>query len=814
MSLEITLQNAISGLQTAKQSLQVISNNVANVNTEGYTRKIIEPTSRVISGIGFGVELANAKRNVDDGILRQLRTETSTFERLTIKESFLTQINSFFGRPEDNNSITHLLSELGAQFDSLSVTPEAAATQYLTVKAATDVLNELERMSDEIQSLRSDANTKISGAITEYNIAADTVASINSDIIQFISSNISTAELQDQRDKALNTMSKILDIKYFEKTDGSFTVFSGGGATLIDGQKQTISYSRPSSMAANLSYTKTNAINYLAPGTSGHPVGSVPGIFVGAEVKGNDITSTLSSGKLKGLLDLRDTNLPSLQAQLDELGEKLKDELNGVHNKGAGYPALSTMTGDRYVQSATTFSGTGIIRVGIVNDSGVLQEDLNFTMSSYSTVGALVTAMDAMTNLSASVNSDGHLQLSAQNDFRVVINELTSSVSGAGDLSKGFSTYFGLNNLIDSTESYANYRTNRFTSSSSAAVTTGGTLQFSGNDGSAWSTTVAYSSNNSLTQLATAINANSTLTTEGVAAEVIADGTGFRLEISDSSGQSFAMVETASGTVLADSGLRTDVRGIANRLSVRSDIITSAYLVSRGALQSNTFQSSSGRTITNPASALSAGGVTANGTLTFTIDPSTSTTVSYTTSDTLNAVVTAINSNATLQTAGISAEAVINGSNYRLKIVDGDGENFWIADSGSTGGLVVDTTQGVAVGDGSVARDLAAEFATTVSFLSAPADGGGLSASDTTFADYSASILSFNSAIVSSVENDLSFQTNLKNELFSKHTSISGVNMDEELANLIIFEQAYLAAARMITTTQELFKVLTNMLRG
>ena len=48
MSLEVTLQNAISGLQTAKQSLQVISNNVANVNTEGYTRKIIEPTSRVI----------------------------------------------------------------------------------------------------------------------------------------------------------------------------------------------------------------------------------------------------------------------------------------------------------------------------------------------------------------------------------------------------------------------------------------------------------------------------------------------------------------------------------------------------------------------------------------------------------------------------------------------------------------------------------------------------------------------------------------------------------------------------------------------
>ena len=127
---------------------------------------------------------------------------------------------------------------------------------------------------------------------------------------------------------------------------------------------------------------------------------------------------------------------------------------------------------------------------------------------------------------------------------------------------------------------------------------------------------------------------------------------------------------------------------------------------------------------------------------------------------------------------------------------------------------MVDTTQGVSVGDGSVARQLAAEFATTVTFLTAPADGGGLSRSDTTFADYAASILSFNSAVVSSVEIDLSFQVNLKNELFSRHTSISGVNMDEELANLIIFEQAYLAAARMITTTMELFRALTDMLRG
>ena len=61
------------------------------------------------------------------------------------------------------------------------------------------------------------------------------------------------------------------------------------------------------------------------------------------------------------------------------------------------------------------------------------------------------------------------------------------------------------------------------------------------------------------------------------------------------------------------------------------------------------------------------------------------------------------------------------------------------------------------------------------------------------------------------VERELNVQGNLQEELATKNASISGVNIDEELSNLIIFEQAFLAAARIITTTQELFRVLNEM---
>ncbi len=906
MSLEITLQNAISGLQTSKTSIQTISNNIANVNTEGYSRKIIEQTSRVIDGRGFGVEIATITRNVDDGILRQLRTESGNLEELDVKQLFLSQINQFFGRPEDNNSITHFMSELGAQFDALALTPETEATQFLTVKAAVDTAEELDRMSDEIQRLRAEVNNKITTAVSEFNSAMTTVVDTNLSIIEFAASNISTAELEDQRDQALNLMSEIMDIKYFNKGDSSLTVFTGSGQTLIDGQKQDLIFDQPSTMTATLQYTPTSATNYLGPTETGFPVGGVEGIFVGEKATSADITSGINTGRLKALIDIRDTELPALQAQLDELSEKLKDELNEVHNSGTGYPPPSSLTGDRYVQNDTALDASGIFRVGVVNDSGTLQEGNVFNLSDAETFAAyesdlfasatsdvittagsltftiggttaavaytasdtlttlatkitangtlsglnisasvvtegsnsrlriadsdgdvfsisadsgsfltdlnpkvrtisdLVTGLSTMTNLTASVTSSGNLRLSADNNFNVTINELTSSVSGPGDLSKGFSTFFGLNNFLNSNESYSTYRSDRFTSSSADVIGTAGTLHFSGNDGTAWTASVAYTASDTLTSLVTKINANSTLDTENVEAEVIADGDGFRLEITDTEGDDFAMVETGGGSILTDTGLRNDYRGMSGRLEVHEDIVNNTFFVSRGSLQSNTFNSSNYNSDTSTFAAL---GITA-GTLTFTIDSSTTASVSYTTANTLTSLVTALNANSTLASNNIVAEVVIDGSNFKIKLVDEDGDNYHVEDSGSLG---MTTSQGVTIGDGSVAEAMAAKFNATISFLAAPANGGGLAAADTTFSDYSASILSFNAAQVLSVERDLGFQEKLHQELFNKNGAISGVNMDEELSSMIVYEQAYLAAARIVTTTQELFRVLTDM---
>ena len=469
-----------------------------------------------------------------------------------------------------------------------------------------------------------------------------------------------------------------------------------------------------------------------------------------------------------------------------------------------------------------TTDGTGLNRLKITDTDG---QTFNITETGggslltdltpkVRTVGDLVTGLSTMTNLTASINTSGRLELNTSNNLRLAINELTSSVSAAGDLNKGFSDFFGLNRLIDSAENFSRYRSDTFASSTTDAITTAGTLHFTGNDGTAWTKTIAYTASDTLTTLAAKIydTTDATLSNESVTASIVADGATFRLEIADAEGDEFAIVETGGGTFLADTNIRTDTRGLSNRLKIREDIQQNNSFISRGSLQSNTFESLAFNSKTTAFNA-TIPALAANGTLQFTIDSSTTTTVSYATTDTLQAVVSAINTNVALIRANITAEAVIDETDdtkFKLKINDNNGDDFMIVD---TGGLTVDVSQGVAVGDGSIAEELAEVFNKSVSFSEIPGQGtiGGLAATNATFSDYSAKILSVTSVWSLTVERELNVQGNLREELATKNASISGVNIDEELSNLIIFEQAFMAAARVITVTQALFKVLNDM---
>jgi flagellar hook-associated protein 1 FlgK len=162
-----------------------------------------------------------------------------------------------------------------------------------------------------------------------------------------------------------------------------------------------------------------------------------------------DITAQITSGDIGALIGLRDTVLPAAQSQLDQLATQLADSLNAVHSTGTSLPPPSTLTGTAAVTSSTQLSATGTARIAVADQSGNLVSYQDLDLSSYSTVGDLVSAINGISGLTASINSNGNVVISSTSSSNgVSINEMSSSVGSSG---AGLSDWLGLNDLVTAT---------------------------------------------------------------------------------------------------------------------------------------------------------------------------------------------------------------------------------------------------------------------------------------------------------------------------------------------------------------------------
>lgn len=703
MSLSLALRSALSGLSAAQTAIQVTSDNVTNANTPGHTRKFVENQSRLIAAQGAGVDTGIVSREVDDFLLSQIRDQQSTVGQLTVRDRFLAQIQNMFGSPETNRTISSSLNDLKTSFEALAATPESQANASDVVNIARQTVQLFNDLSNTIQDLRAEADREIERIVTQLDSRFEIVAGLNVQIANAEILNQSSAALRDERDRALAEIATNIDIRIVEQNDGTVSLFSAGGRLLVDrGSALAISHDAVSQASASIAYVN--------PGDPTYP-GGITGIFVnGSTAAADDITDEIRGGSLKALIDMRDTELPNLQRELDELAQTLIAELNKAHNAGTAFPPPSTLTGSQTFGSTDVFSATGSVRVAVLDqNTGVVVETLDIALGAMTTVDDLRTAVNGMTNVTATFNAAGQLVVSANTTGQgIAINELTSAVTTVGGETRGVSHFFGLNDLfqanVDGTayDSFSSARQN----DSTTALGLTGTLTF---NAAGVSTTVGYTAGQNLDTIAANITANGALAGANISARVVDDGAGRRLIVEDTDGNNFVM--TDSSTLLSSLNVTNESTSVSNVITVRGDIVSNQALVARGTLSS-------------------AGGLAA-----------------------------------------------------------GD--------------------DGLTVGDGSAAAALAGVFDTTISFGSA----GGLTGTSNTLSEYAATILSVQAAIASNTSSELDFNSSFLETLEFRNGSISGVNIDEELANLIVFEQAFNASARVITIASDLLEELINIVR-
>ena len=236
MSLAIAMNNALSGLAASQQGLAVISQNVANANTEGYSRKLANQSTVIIGGVGSGVRIDDITRLVDGFLAAESRVAASENGRAKALAQVHALAQNMFGAPGNNLSVADDLARFNNSLEALANNPENAGIRLNAINAAKRLAENVRDLADSAQSIRREADQQIDAAVDRMNQRILSIDEFNDQISRGIANNLPIVDLQDQRDLALRQLADEIDVQTFTRADGRMAVLTGYGVELVGDQ--------------------------------------------------------------------------------------------------------------------------------------------------------------------------------------------------------------------------------------------------------------------------------------------------------------------------------------------------------------------------------------------------------------------------------------------------------------------------------------------------------------------------------------------------------------------------------------------------
>lgn len=317
------------GLQAQQRALDVTSHNIANANTQGYTRQDVLMTAsqpiKVLEGyVGTGVDVAEIRRIRDGFLDLQLRTENKSLGEWEIKSNILGNLEVIFNEPSES-SLRSVMDEYWESWQDLSKNPESTAVRETVMQNGITLADTFNHTDRQFADLQEDINQGISIKIDEINSIARQLKDLNGQIVKAESDGAKANDLRDQRDLLVEQLSKIVDIGVVEDSLGAYNVTIGGSSLVNRAYINEIRY------VDNEADPTASTIEWIDPLT-GRSQGAV-------NVKG---------GYLKGYMTMRDEVVPGLRAEISELANRIATEVNNLHHNG--YYADDQHGGDFFVK--------------------------------------------------------------------------------------------------------------------------------------------------------------------------------------------------------------------------------------------------------------------------------------------------------------------------------------------------------------------------------------------------------------------------------------------------------------------------------
>jgi flagellar hook-associated protein 1 FlgK len=301
-----SLSMVARSLEAQRMGLDVAGQNIANVNTAGYTRRRVDlasvpPSDPRSAGDGVTVE---GVRSMQDRLLElRLRVELPAEGRESAISDGLGVIEAALG--ESGQSVDGALAAFFDAFATLSQNPTSSTARQGVLIQGESVSDSITGMCERLTTARLDADTRIRGAVEQVNSLAERIAGLNQSIARAGGNTSATLGLRDELTAAVKELSQYLDVSAIQRKDGGLDIAFASGRALVIGE------------------------NAYAVETSMNAAGLTTLIAGGV-----DVTAAVSSGRIGGLLELRDRLVPGYLDRLDEIAYGLAGQVNGLHQAG------------------------------------------------------------------------------------------------------------------------------------------------------------------------------------------------------------------------------------------------------------------------------------------------------------------------------------------------------------------------------------------------------------------------------------------------------------------------------------------------
>jgi flagellar hook-associated protein 1 FlgK len=321
MSLNDALSIAMAGLRANQAAMALVSSNVANAETPGYVKKSVDQVTTNTGSVGSGVNIVGINRELDAYVQAQLRTETSGASYATLKSSFLQQLQSLYGNPDSSGTLENAFNGLTTAVQALSTSPDSQSARIGVVNAANVLAQQLNSMTQGIQTLRGAAENGINDSVNTANALMQQIATINNQLSTNpnggTSTDAATASLLDQRDQYVTQLSQLMDIRVTTNGGNQITVFTGSGVQLVGNEAAKLSFNAQGTVTPNTTWD---------PDPSKSELGSITVSYSnGGSI---DLTKSIKSGKIAAYVELRDKSLVDAQGQLDQFAASISSAMS------------------------------------------------------------------------------------------------------------------------------------------------------------------------------------------------------------------------------------------------------------------------------------------------------------------------------------------------------------------------------------------------------------------------------------------------------------------------------------------------------